>query len=109
MPKQAQQAIENILKILLERYQPEKVILFGSLANEAAHEDSDIDLLIVKETKDTPLERRLFVRRLVSDSSRRIPFSPLVITPSELANRLASGDPFYLGIVQQGKTLYAQS
>ncbi len=109
MPEQFQKSIDQIVKVLLEKYQPEQVILYGSLAKETAHEDSDIDLLIVKETSDSPLERRVFVRRLVSNPARRVPFSPLVITPDELASRLEMGDPFYQEIMQTGKVLYARA
>jgi predicted nucleotidyltransferase len=35
---------------LVSECQPEKIILFGSYAQGTAHEDSDLDLAIVKET-----------------------------------------------------------
>ena len=73
------------------------------------NDDSDIDLLVVKETTESPLERRLHVRRLVADPRRRIPFSPLVLTPDELSRRLAAGDVFYQEIMRRGKVLYARS
>lgn len=102
-----QSALEEIVGKLIQEYQPQQIILFGSLAAGEAHEDSDIDLLIIKETGETPLDRRVRVRRLVSRRDRRVPFSPLVLTPQELAQRLALGDPFYQEIMQRGKVLYA--
>jgi hypothetical protein len=38
---------------------------------------------------------------------RTVASSPLVLTPHELAQRLALGDPFYQEILQRGKVLYA--
>jgi hypothetical protein len=63
--------------------------------------------LIVQESSESPLARRVRVRRLVADIDRRMPFSPLVLTPEELQQRLNMGDPFYLEIVSRGKVLYA--
>jgi predicted nucleotidyltransferase len=102
----AQRIIQKVVRCLVEGYQPHQIILFGSLAYGTPDQDSDIDLLIIKDTDETPLERRVRVRQLVSEPERRIPLSPLVLTPGELAHRLALGDPFYREIVARGKVLY---
>jgi predicted nucleotidyltransferase len=104
-----QNALEEIVEQLIQNYRPQQIILFGSLAAGEAREDSDIDLLIIKETSETPLARRVHVRRIVSQAERRVPFSPLVLTPQELAQRLALGDPFYQDIIQRGKVLYVRN
>jgi predicted nucleotidyltransferase len=109
MVEQIQHTIQQMVQRLIASYQPQRIILFGSLAYGDPDEDSDIDLLIVKETPETPLERRVHVRQLVADPERRIPFSPLVLTPDELERRLALGDPFYQEILRQGKVLYARN
>jgi predicted nucleotidyltransferase len=101
--------VAQMVRRLVDEYQPERVILFGSLAYGEPDEDTDIDLLIVKETPDPPLDRRVRVRRLLTDPKRRIPFSPLVLTPRELAQRLALGDPFYREIVGEGQVMYERS
>jgi predicted nucleotidyltransferase len=49
--------IEKIVELLKERFNPEKIILFGSQARGTADKDSDIDLLIVAET-DIPRSER---------------------------------------------------
>ena len=104
-----QRTIEQIAQRLIESYPPQRIILFGSMAYGEPRDDSDIDLLVVKETAESPLERRLRVRRLVADPHRRIPFSPFVLTPDELARRLAAGDAFYQEIVRRWKVLYARN
>lgn len=103
-----EKTLQEIVTHLITDYEPTRIILFGSFARGDAHRDSDIDLLIVKETDESPLERRVHVRRLVAQPERRIPFSPLVLTPAELEQRLALGDPFYRDILRQGKVLYAR-
>jgi len=105
--EEVQHTLQKIVHRLVEGYHPQRVILYGSLAYGEPDEDSDIDLLIIKDTSETPLERRVHVRRLVFDPERRISFSPLVLTPDELAHRLALGDPFYQEILVRGKVLYS--
>jgi predicted nucleotidyltransferase len=104
-----QQAIEQIVKRIVDQYRPEQIILFGSYAYGKPDAGSDVDMLIVKETDERPIDRRVAVRRMAYIPRRGLPFSPLVITPQELAKRLEIGDPFYHEILARGKVLYAQS
>jgi uncharacterized protein len=105
---QAEVVINRIVSRLVERYHPERIVLYGSYAYGMPDDDSDIDLLIVGESNETPLARRIRVRRLVSDIDRDMPFSPLVLTPEELRRRLLVGDPFYEEILKRGTVLYAR-
>jgi len=41
--------LERYVKILLESYHPERILLFGSMALEQVGEWSDIDLVIMGE------------------------------------------------------------
>lgn len=98
--------IGEIVRRLVTEYAPEKVILFGSYASGRADEDSDIDLLIVKETAE-PLAKRLdTVRRLATGAHRRIPFEPLVLTPREVAERMEAGDQFIAEVLRTGEVLH---
>ena len=49
-----QQTVRHMVRRLVERYQPERVVLFGSAAYGEPDEDSDIDILIIKETAQSP-------------------------------------------------------
>jgi uncharacterized protein len=51
------QALERILLTLAAEYPPEKVILFGSMAQAAVGEWSDLDLVIIKDTPRSFLQR----------------------------------------------------
>lgn len=107
--RKVQQAISQISRRIVEQYHPERIILFGSYAHGTPDAGSDVDMLIVKETDERPIDRRVAVRRIAHIPQRRLPFSPLVITPQELARRLEMGDPFYHEIMTRGKVLYARS
>lgn len=100
--------LNRIVEVLQERYQPEQIILFGSYAYGEPTAESDIDLLIVKDT-DKPFHRRwVEVCQLVADLRRGFAFSPFVVTPKELEERLELGDPFFREILAKGKVLYAR-
>ena len=53
-----EEQIKEIAKKIIEAYDPQKIILFGSYVSGKPTEDSDIDLLIIKDTTDSPRERR---------------------------------------------------
>jgi predicted nucleotidyltransferase len=98
--------IDRLSRQIKEKYKPEKIILFGSSIKDNITEDSDIDMLIIKETDKKRNERFREVRTLVRDLKRRIPFSPLVYTPTEIEQRLNLGDFFIKKILKEGKVLY---
>lgn len=99
--------LEAVLQRLIDAYDPERVILFGSHATGAAEGESDIDLLVVKETGRRPIDRRIEVERLLSD--RRIPLDILVYTPQELRDLYAAGNPFVEDVIETGRVLYMRN
>jgi len=56
LPNKIRKAIILIRVLLIEKYHPDMLILFGSYADRVAwYHQSDIDMLIVAETEDRPL------------------------------------------------------
>lgn len=105
--EEVRKTILGIVEKIKREYQPEKIILFGSYAYGMPDRDSDIDLLIIKDTQDRPIDRRVAVARIASDPKRLIPFEPIVLTPKELNERLEVGDQFIRETLQKGEVLYA--
>jgi predicted nucleotidyltransferase len=105
---QVEQLIARLVEIIGREYKPRKIILFGSYAGGRPSEDSDIDLLIVKDTDARIVDRFVEVKRLIYDPQLRIPVSPLVYTPQELEDRLDMGDDFVKEIISEGKVLYEE-
>jgi predicted nucleotidyltransferase len=101
------EVIQGILEKLVVNYDPQRVILFGSYAQGDPRPGSDIDLLIIKETPERFIDRWATVRRILSDPKRTVPLETLVLTPGEVARRLAIGDQFVVEILEKGKVLYA--
>ena len=107
---------QEIKKIILEvvgklrsEYEPIKIILFGSYAYGNPTKDSDIDLLILKNTDKRRADRFVEVKRIIYNPDIKIPISPLVYTPEELEERLKIGDDFVKEIVRKGIVLYERA
>jgi len=78
------QLVNRVVKRLRQSYRPIQIILFGSYAHGHPGPDSDLDLLIVKQTPKSFYQRLFDVRRLVSPVLGGHPFDPIVMTPAEL-------------------------
>ncbi|MCL5771416.1 MAG: nucleotidyltransferase domain-containing protein [Actinobacteria bacterium] len=99
--------IEKITFVLVKKYEPDKIILLGSYANESFKKDSDIDLLVIKDTeKKNRIDRFVEVKKIIYNPKLKIPVSPIVLTKDELQKRLDIGDGFIKEIVGKGKVLY---
>jgi uncharacterized protein len=103
----AAQQFEQIIARIIEVYQPEKIILFGSYSNGTAKETSDIDLLLVKQTSDIPVERAATVRK--SLRSFLFPMDILVYTPEEIEQFKGSKFSFVSQVLKSGKIIYERS
>jgi len=108
-PATTRRLIREIVDKIRREYRPERIVLFGSYANGNPGPDSDIDLLIVKETSDRPIDRRVKVAGIAADPHRLIPLEPIVVTAAEVAARIAIGDQFLAEILATGETLYAEA
>lgn len=78
--------MENIIKQIIDKYKPIKIILFGSASQEKFNDDSDIDLLIIK--KQTPYlgqERARELRRLIK---KNLPVDFFIYRPKEFDERI---------------------
>lgn len=100
--------LTRIAYVLVKKYKPQKIILFGSHAWGKPDRDSDIDLLIVKHTKKSRVDRSVEVQRMLYGLHEGIPVEPLVLTPSELQRRSRMGDPFIAQILKAGRILYGK-
>jgi predicted nucleotidyltransferase len=105
--QEAEHAIQRIIEKLRVGYAPQKVILFGSYASGNVRPDSDLDLLIIKDTAERFIDRGVTVRRVLADPQRLLPLEILVLTPQEVTERLAVGDQFLTEILEKGRVLYA--
>ena len=98
--------IKEVMERIVQEFQPEKIILFGSYAWGAPTKDSDVDLFIVKKGDKSSLEMMQEVNRIVFKRDFAMDF--LVYTTQQLEKRKEMGDPFIKLIMESGKILYAK-
>jgi len=102
--EEIEKEIENITRQIIDKYKPEKIILFGSAAWGEFTPDSDLDFLIIK--KDTPYlgrDRMLELYRLIE---KKVAADFLIYRPEEIDEALKLGDPFLKVVMSEGKVLY---
>lgn len=97
--------LENIISII-RKINPEKIYLFGSYATESSDEQSDIDLLIIAPSHERPLERRLKLRRMLSEYDRKFGLDLLVYTPDEFEMLEKETSSFIYSAIKQGIKIY---
>ena len=97
--------IRDFARRVAERFQPEKIILFGSYAYGTPHEDSDVDILVVMPARS---QMSAAVRIDLACESY-FPLDIIVRTPKNMAWRLEEGDSFLREIVSRGKVLYEKA
>ncbi len=104
---QLEQELKRITQIIVREYNPDRIILFGSLAQGNVHEWSDIDLVIVKDTPRRFLER---LREIFLLTHPRVSLNVVVYTPAEVAEMEKQKHYFWVDeIAGKGKVLYDQA
>ena len=95
--------LHSIVATLIEKYQPEKIILFGSLLTGRIHEWSDIDLLIIKETSTRRVYRRA---EALKGIERTVPIDLIILTPDEIKFLWDENSLFIKDILERGNIVY---
>ena len=98
-------AIQDLTREIVTRFDPETIILFGSHASGTASVESDVDLMVVMETPVSEAEQAV---RICQAIDYHFGLDLLVRTPATLEGRLRLGDPFLLEVLATGRTLYAR-
>jgi predicted nucleotidyltransferase len=94
----------------LKKASPEKIILFGSYAYGQPNNESDIDLLIIKdiapsELRDYRVALKLSLWNLIKNWN--VPVDIIVDSQERINQRINEGDLFYKEILTKGDVIYA--
>ena len=100
----SQDDIQRMVDTIVERFDPERVILFGSYARGDATPDSDVDLLVVKDTDHDLLDLAADIATAVW----RVPVAKdiLVRTPAQVGRSRRSGWTVTREAMQSGRVLF---
>ena len=100
--------IQALVNHIVQNFNPEKVILFGSYAYGKPNKWSDVDVLVVM---DTPPDGEVSTAMTISNSLPPHWFSIEIVVRSQatIERRIPLGDWFLKEIMRHGKVLYERS
>ncbi|HOB21310.1 MAG: nucleotidyltransferase domain-containing protein [Firmicutes bacterium] len=97
--------VHQMAKRIADKFHPQKIILFGSLARGEAKTESDVDLLIVLEcSNQQKRELQVAIRRELRDF--KIPKDIIVTNQEELHKYKDAWWTIYQPALKEGVVLY---
>jgi predicted nucleotidyltransferase len=96
--------LSEVVDRIVRKFHPEKIILFGSWARGTAHEDSDLDLLVVLPT----VEHKRKAAIQIGNSLSNLPISKdiVVTTPTDIETYGKTVGYILLPALREGKVIY---
>jgi len=101
-----QQPLREIIRRIVDRFDPEQIILFGSHARGDAGPHSDLDLLVILPVSGSKREKRIEIRLALRDIP--VPLDILVATPGEARRQKDIPGTLIRPALREGEVLYAR-
>lgn len=98
--------IRQMVRRIVSRFDPERIILFGSQARGDAGRDSDVDLLVVMPVEGSRREKAVEIG--VALHGIRLPKDIIVTTPDEFEWRKEVVGTIERPAAREGRVLYAR-
>lgn len=95
-----------MVRRIVKRFHPDRVILFGSHARGTGGPDSDVDLLIVMSVTGSKREKQLEVRRALHEF--KVSKDIIVTTPEDFEWRKEIPGTIERPAAREGKVVYAR-
>lgn len=105
--RNAQKIITRMVSLIARRFQPEKIILFGSYARGDADADSDADLLVVMRNVNDKRKKKQEMFCLLSGIG--LPKDIVIATPEELWKYGNIVGTIFYPALREGKILYEKA
>jgi len=102
----SQSQINDIVQRIVFSYKPQKIYLFGSYARGIASENSDLDLLVLKDTHRPPHQRGNDIAPLLKGIL--FPIDILIYNQQEMDTLIKDKYSFLYHAIQDSKILYEQ-
>lgn len=95
--------VDRVVETILEHCDPDLIFLFGSTAKGTAKYGSDIDILIVMDTDEKPMDRGMdILDALDVDTTVDL----IVMTPEEFRTNREDSRSFTSHILSSGRPVY---
>lgn len=100
--------ISRIIDYAVKVAEPDKVFLFGSMANGTNNVYSDLDLLLVMDA-NFPLKKQIIEQIKNYAGELMLPIDLLIHSEIELKNAASEKHSFLAGILSGGKLVYQKN
>lgn len=97
-------SIRQMVRRIADRFEPDRIILFGSYARGTARADSDVDLLVVMPLTGSKRAKQIELRRALH--SFRLPKDIIVTTPEEFGWRKEIPGTIERPASREGRVVY---
>jgi predicted nucleotidyltransferase len=101
-----ERVIGQMVRRIVERFDPERIILFGSAAHGGAGPDSDVDLLVVMRVEGSRREKAIEIGVALNDYP--VPTDVLVTTPEDFEWRKEVVGTIERPAAREERLLYAR-
>ncbi len=101
--KQTAREIQSLCRQIVDNFNPQKIILFGSHAYGHPNTDSDVDLLVIMPFEGSDARKAV---EILLNTKTKMPLDLLVRTSKQVRERIEMEDFFMREIIEQGKILY---
>ena len=95
--------VEKVVECI-KRYNPEKIIIFGSYVRGEMDEYSDLDFVVIKKTKKRFIKRLIEVVELIDLDLGKV--DVFVYTPEEFKEMIERENPFIENVLKEGRVVY---
>ncbi|MBU2446966.1 MAG: nucleotidyltransferase domain-containing protein [Bacteroidetes bacterium] len=96
--------INKIVDTIVKNFNPQRIILFGSYANNSRNAASDLDLLIIKDIDVPRYKRGRLIRKYLR--GMKVPIDILVYTNEEIEKWKDVDTAFITSVLKKGIVLY---
>ncbi len=97
-----QNTLDDIIQRIVEVAEPERIVLFGSAARGPMAQNSDVDLLIIKDGADASLRARSY-EKLYGVS---VAVDAILVSPADVARYKDSHALVIKPALQEGRVVY---
>ncbi len=95
--------LQNLIYQIEEKFDPDKIILFGSHAYGKPNRESDTDLLVIMNFKGTARQQAAMILKTID---YHFALDLLVRSANQISERIKDGDFFFRDVIEKGVVLY---
>lgn len=105
--KEIENILDEMVRRIVERFHPEKIILFGSYARNESTDDSDFDILVVMPAENSQRQKANEIDLALAD--RTVPMDVIVVTPEQFDRQKNLAGTIVYKAAREGRVIYERA